>query len=531
MFSRVLALLFLIRLWCLSHNNVLEYLRNKHGLNSYISYRKWANCTKKLTKAELDLNFLQKCKIYQVTPKFLRFKLHRKSLKSANFYKKWQDKLLTYEIKTKQFTLKKLQIAVDSHEQKLAGTVSRFDMILLKRNNIIDAEDFKTKTLATHEKKLAALGVKQSIEPCDPDKVIFNYSSISIPHRVKQLLAFGLDFGLPVFNLDYIKYFFHFEKIAFCFKNLGTSEQYGNLVMGLKQLSHKFYYNFKPAKIFSILSKKDLGQLKDFAKNENIIITKPDKGRGVVVLNKDHYVGGMDKIITNSNKFQLITEDIKKFSRSVENGLNTYLLDLKKLGYLSESLYKRLHATGSGPGILYGLPKIHKINFKADMLYRPIFAAYNCASYNLSKFLVEILKPLAENQYTVKNSTQFRHNIENLNYDGEVTMVSFDIKDLYTNIPLSETLDIVTRKVDPTLLNIPKNLFLELLKRSVFNTFFQFNSKFYKQTDGLGMGLPLSPTLANIFLCHHELIWLEKCPPSCKPLIFRRYVDDTFAIF
>ena len=171
------------------------------------------------------------------------------------------------------------------------------------------------------------------------------------------------------------------------------------------------------------------------------------------------------------------------------------------------------------------------MNFKAEMLYRPIFAAYNCASYNLSKFLVEILKPLAENQYTVKNSTEFRRDIENLNYDGEVMMVSFDVKDLYTNIPLAETLDIVTSMIDPTLLNIPKNLFLELLKRSVFNTFFQFNNKFYKQTDGLGMGLPLSPTLANIFLCHHESIWLRDCPPEFKPLFFRRYVDDTFAIF
>ena len=50
------------------------------------------------------------------------------------------------------------------------------------------------------------------------------------------------------------------------------------------------------------------------------------------------------------------------------------------------------------------------------------------------------------------------------------------------------------------------------------------NSKDYKQVDGLGMGLPLSPTLANIK-------WLKERPESFKPLIYKRYMDDTFALF
>ena len=70
-----------------------------------------------------------------------------------------------------------------------------------------------------------------------------------------------------------------------------------------------------------------------------------------------------------------------------------------------------------------------------------------------------------------------------------------------------------------------------MLEISVYNTFFQFDGEFYKQTDGLGMGLPLSPTLANIFLAHHEVTWLNECPQDFKPLLYRRYVDDTFAIF
>ena len=45
------------------------------------------------------------------------------------------------------------------------------------------------------------------------------------------------------------------------------------------------------------------------------------------------------------------------------------------------------------------------------------------------------------------------------------------------------------------------------------------------------MGSPLGPTFANIFLCHHEQKWLEFCPSHFKPVLYRRYVDDTFVIF
>ena len=45
------------------------------------------------------------------------------------------------------------------------------------------------------------------------------------------------------------------------------------------------------------------------------------------------------------------------------------------------------------------------------------------------------------------------------------------------------------------------------------------------------MGSPLGPTLANVFLCYHEKIWLQNCPSEFKPVIYRRYVDDTFLLF
>ena len=44
------------------------------------------------------------------------------------------------------------------------------------------------------------------------------------------------------------------------------------------------------------------------------------------------------------------------------------------------------------------------------------------------------------------------------------------------------------------------------------------------------MGSPLGPALANSFLCHHEIRWIEECPLSFMPAFYARYVDDIFVL-
>ena len=76
-----------------------------------------------------------------------------------------------------------------------------------------------------------------------------------------------------------------------------------------------------------------------------------------------------------------------------------------------------------------------------------------------------------------------------------------------------------------------KQYFRNLLELAVKNTFFLFNDKLYQQRDGVGMGLPLGPTFANIFMNHHETLWLERCPLEFRPTMYKRYVDDVFLLF
>ena len=56
-----------------------------------------------------------------------------------------------------------------------------------------------------------------------------------------------------------------------------------------------------------------------------------------------------------------------------------------------------------------------------------------------------------------------------------------------------------------------------------------FDGDYYDQIDGVAMGSPLGPVLANIFMRHFEEKWVFN--NKGRPSIWFRYVDDTFTLF
>ena len=107
-------------------------------------------------------------------------------------------------------------------------------------------------------------------------------------------------------------------------------------------------------------------------------------------------------------------------------------------------------------------------------------------------------------------------------------MISFDVKSLFTNVPLEETIDIILNKIyDQKKIetNISQNVMKYLLYLCTKHVRFTYDGKTYIQIDGVAMGSPLGPLLANIFMIPLEEAIL---PPIKKHLAhWKRYVDDT----
>ena len=105
---------------------------------------------------------------------------------------------------------------------------------------------------------------------------------------------------------------------------------------------------------------------------------------------------------------------------------------------------------------------------------------------------------------------------------------------LRNQFPLEETINIRVDKLfenNTKVNNLTKESFLYLLELATLDSFFIFDGKYYKHKNGVAMGSPLGPTLANVFLCHFEEQWMSDCPIDYKLLPYRRYVDDTFLLF
>ena len=64
----------------------------------------------------------------------------------------------------------------------------------------------------------------------------------------------------------------------------------------------------------------------------------------------------------------------------------------------------------------------------------------------------------------------------------------------------------------------------------LFIAFIDSATKFYNQIDGVAMGSPLAPVLANIFMGFYKSKWLNKYNLN-KPKFYLRYVDDILAAF
>ena len=91
-------------------------------------------------------------------------------------------------------------------------------------------------------------------------------------------------------------------------------------------------------------------------------------------------------------------------------------------------------------------------------------------------------------------------------------MASFDVQSLFTNIPLLESIELAVDYIltgNPNI-RLSKDNLKELFLIATAQTHFLFQRNYYDEIDGVAMGPPLAPVLANLFMGHHERIWLQQ---------------------
>ena len=74
--------------------------------------------------------------------------------------------------------------------------------------------------------------------------------------------------------------------------------------MHLSYLPNSYFYNYKPSP--RILYQHRV--LLNLRRYRDIVITKPDKGNGVVILDRKIYNNAIEKIVSDTSKFEKLNE-------------------------------------------------------------------------------------------------------------------------------------------------------------------------------------------------------------------------------
>ena len=138
---------------------------------------------------------------------------------------------------------------------------------------------------------------------------------------------------------------------------------------------------------------------------------------------------------------------------------------------------------------------------------RTIIANTGTATYETARYLAELLAPLGKSKHTISNTKDFITRLKTERIPKRFKMISFDVKSLFTNVPLEETIDIILNKIyDEKKIetNIPRNIMKDLLYLCTKHVHFTYSGKLYTQIDGVAIGSLLGPHLANMFMISLE---------------------------
>ena len=536
-----LAFIFILRLRFPKNLSLHEIIKRRYGIEVARTLRKLQKFDLRLRKARLDQKFLFDCRDSGLLPKFLNFKLANPQLHNSAAYLRAQRSLLQAEIRNKHRKILTLTKEFQCVENALRLTLSFLDYIHVSTVSFYYNDKLLLKDSDVHQRKLSNLKKQANLLQIDPSKVVHNLSSVILSDAQLKVLSRGLQFALPPRKLNYADFLCPFERLFRSVADPKLSFYKGDSMLlktRLKDIALSSFHSFNGQPPPSNISRVERQALKELQMNKTIVIHKADKGNSLVVLDRVDYVRKMNAILCDASKFRQVNFGSGKgpfnLVHSLEDKVIRFLRTLQAKQVLDSVDYKLLYPNGSRPGIMYGLSKVHKNGAPL----RPILSATNTATFGLARFLVPILRSLTENEYTVRDSFHFAKEISKLSSEGLV-MASLDVESLFTNIPLDETIQICVNNLpdnyirDGVTTNTPFNSvdMKKALDLCTKEGFFLFNGSYYNQCDGVAMGSPLGPTLANAFLAHYEPEWLSNCPSDFRPVYYRRYVDDIFVLF
>ncbi|XP_011859448.1 PREDICTED: uncharacterized protein LOC105556944 [Vollenhovia emeryi] len=362
----------------------------------------------------------------------------------------------------------------------------------------------------------------------DRSKWILNISNKHIPNTISEFLSLGSNFGLPY---DHTNKHDRLHTVVDVLKNFETNcyklptNELQSIRGSVATSLHRFLCKTKHQNPLDRYILNQFTACKKYLYNNNdILVTKADKGQVTVIMNRQDYINNMTFLLSDKSTYKIIKNDpINKLTTKVNSLVKSWLDN----NIIDDHTYRNLRCTNGNLPRCYGLPKIHKAGYPL----RIIVSTLGSPIYNVASFIHAILiKSLQKPTSHIKDSWSFVKAITQRRIKDDEILISLDVTALFTNIPT----ELVIKAIEKRWCDISKitiftlDQLLHVIKLILESTSFRFCGKYYEQVFGSPMGSPLSPILADIVMDDLETQCLQSL--NFNITTFHRYVDDIFTI-
>ncbi len=500
-----------------------------------------------IAKKQCHVAFLTNCRKLQLIPNGLRIQFpYKEDNKIKRILKKTEHRLLKEVIRIFYIQIqnsKQLQNTLISsfiskyptHSEELTFLLSQLHDMIQNETKIKHSKKMEQLLLADESNSPSSLQFKVV------ENTIINLAQdIFIPNTHENLLlSLGLNYAIPMqLELDGIIDFISATEMAIDRAKLdydSANEFRSGIVKIIEKNKTPQYKNNRINWITRTI--------KVLKQNHDIVILSADKGNSTVIMKRIDYekkvlehLDSSDYSITERDPVEIPKKSLSSIIE--KNSIHLYIRHKTKLNepleedeqkkWIRDGIKKWIPYEPITP-IFYGLPKIHKDGFPL----RPIVDFRGSISYRLAKHLNGALKHYIKTwKFSTTNSVTFLESIKQVAIPMGYKMVSFDVKSLFTKVPVAFTIKYLEKRLQEDHTWKKHTYFrfeeiMELVKICSSNTVFRFRDKMYKQENGLPMGSPLSPVLAEFCMQSLEEAIVEK-HPYIKHWV--RYVDDVYAI-
>ena len=356
--------------------------------------------------------------------------------------------LLLDELSNKHKRLKQLNKQLDEDLYLLNNNVTwmKSKCIVYSINILINA--YIKKTQVTHNKNLDRLFKKKQEEDGlkeNPNNAIWNLTWRILSNEECQVLRYGRNHGIAT-NLKESDILASSESVwdQISRNNICKESQYH--VERAKNSVQVLAFNltdFDNNQVYK--DKKKLEIIKNLRKE--LVILKQDKGNGVVLVRTIDYYNAVENLFSDPSKFKQIYNDPTPTRLT---SLQRYLKQLNKRGELPDAVYNTIRPKHAKIARAHGLPKVHKA-FDDIPPFRPIIDTIGTIHSSVGKYLSEVLYPLTQNQFSIKDSFDAANRINSIlpevKNSNDLVFVSLDVVFLFTNVPLKKTVYIILKRV------------------------------------------------------------------------------------